>query len=255
MTALAATAATAWLLAGGATIACGATLAWAVRLSRPGGDLSEPRRWLHDRVVRRSSLGATLQMVANGLVQVAVPAWLIVDGHLGTGAAAVILMGMTLTMAAMGPVTGRRGSVPYSNRLWRGLSGCATGLIGLGAAAIIGPWWLSVPSLVVLGLGAGSLLSPSLTAFSRSQAGDNAVGLSIFNVLRLGSFGIGGMIGGTAVDLGVTGRAFLSIAGLCGGAAIWVLASPKRTREPTAGDTDHARHDAPVGARGGNDGC
>jgi hypothetical protein len=178
---------------------------------------------------------------------------LIVDGHLGAGAAAAILMGMTLTMAAMGPVTGRRGSVPYSNRLWRGLSGCAAGLVGLGAAAIVGPWWLSAPSLVVLGLGAGSLLSPSLTAFSRTQAGDNAVGLSIFNVLRLGSFGIGGMIGGTAVDLGVPGTAFLSIAGLCGGVAIWVLASSRRPRDPTGSGTDTARHDAPLGARGGND--
>jgi predicted MFS family arabinose efflux permease len=253
MTALAAGAATAWPLAVGAGIACLATFAVAVRLSRPGGDLSEPRRWLHDRVVRRSSLGATLQMVANGLVQVAVPAWLIVDGHLGAGGAAAILMGMTLTMAAMGPVTGRRGSVPYSNRLWRGLSGCAAGLVGLGAAAIVGPWWLSAPSLVVLGLGAGSLLSPSLTAFSRTQAGDNAVGLSIFNVLRLGSFGIGGMIGGTAVDLGVPGTAFLSIAGLCGGAAIWVVASSGRP-STTADNTDHARHEAPLGARGGSDG-
>ena len=254
MTTLAAAAGTAWLLAAGAGIACAATLAVAVRLSRTGGALAEPRRWLHDRMVRRSSLGATLQMVANGLVQVAVPAWLIVDGHLGAGAAAAILMGMTLTMAAMGPITGRRGSVPYSSRLWRGLSGCAAGLVGLGAAAIAGPWWLSAPSLVVLGLGAGSLLSPSLTAFSRTEAGDNAVGLSIFNVLRLGSFGIGGMVGGTAVDLGAPGAAFLAIALLCGTAAIWIVAGGRRPRGSTEVGSDPARHEAPMGARGGTDG-
>lgn len=227
MTTLAALSATAWPLATGAGVACAATLVVAARLSRPGGTLAAPRRWLHDRTVRRSSLGATLQMLANGLVQVTVPAWLIIDGHLSAGGAAAILMGMTLTMAAMGPITGRRASVPYPRRLWHGLSGCATGLIGLGASAIAGPWWLSVPSLVVLGLGAGSLLSPSLTAFSRTSAGENAVGLSIFNVLRLGSFGIGGLFGGTAVELGEPGAAFLAVAALCGVSAAGVAAGMK----------------------------
>ena len=254
MTTLAAMSTASWPLAAGTGIAFGGTLFFAARLSRAGGPLAEPREWLHDAIVRRSSLGATLQMVANGLVQVAVPAWLIVDGDLRAGAAAAILMGMTLTMAAMGPITGRRGSVPYSERLWRGLSGCAAGLVGLGAAAIAGPWWLSIPSLVVLGLGAGSLLSPSLTAFSRTEAGDNAVGLSIFNVLRLGSFGIGGLAGGTAVDLGAPGTAFLATAALCGGAAIWVAVVPWRPTSSIELGMDTARHDALRGAKGDSHG-
>jgi MFS transporter len=253
MTALAALSAAVWPLAAGAGLAFGAVLVVAGRLSRPGGTLAAPRRWLHDRMVRRSSLGATLQMVANGLVQVAVPAWLIVEGHLGAGGAAAILMGMTLTMAVMGPITGRSPTIAYTRRLWTGLAGCAAGLIGLGAAAVAGPWWFSVPSLVVLGLGAGSLLSPSLTAFSRTEAGGNAVGLSIFNVLRLGSFGIGGVLGGTAVDLGSPGIAFLAVATLCGGAAAWVVAGTGSTgaapaRVPTGSEPDGA----PRGAGGGD---
>jgi hypothetical protein len=60
------------------------------------------------------------------------------------------------------------------------------------------------------------------------------------------------MIGGTAVDLGVPGTAFLSIGGLCGGVAIWVLASSRRPRDPSRIRTDPV-DDAPLGARGGND--
>jgi hypothetical protein len=160
-------------------------------------------------------------MVANGLVQVAVPAWLIVDGGFGAGAAAATVMAMTLTMAALGPITGRRGTVPYERRLRQGLLGCAAGLGGLAAAAAAGSWWPTVPSLVVLGLGAGLLLAPSLTAFSRTAAGENAVGLSAFNVLRLGSFGAGGVLGGTAVGAGSTAVAFAAIAALCALAGAW----------------------------------
>jgi hypothetical protein len=167
-------------------------------------------------------------MVANGLVQVGVPAWLIVNGLLGAGQAAAILMGMTLTMAAMGPVTGRRAAVSYPSRLRRGLTGCAAGLLGLAVAAVAGPWWLASPSLVVLGLGAGSLLSPSLTAFSQTEAGASTVGLSLFNLARLGSFGIGGLLGGASVDTGMPGAAFLVVAVVCGVAAARVSSIDER---------------------------
>jgi len=52
------------------------------------------------------------------------------------------------------------------------------------------------------------------------------------------------MIGGTAVDLGVPGTAFFSIAGLCGGVAMWVLASSRRPRVHSGIGTDPVRHDA-----------
>jgi hypothetical protein len=219
MSILAAASAGAWAVAAGLALACGVASVAAARALRDDGELAELRRWFRDRNVRRSSLGATLQMVANGLVQVAVPAWLIVNGILRAGGAAAILMGMTLTMAAMGPITGRRRSVTYPSRLRRGLAGCAMGLVGLAIAATTGPWWLASPALVVLGLGAGSLLSPSLTAFSRTTAGENTAALSLFNLARLGSFGLGGLLGGAFVDAGMPGTAFLAVAVLCGLAA------------------------------------
>jgi hypothetical protein len=222
MTTLTALSAGAWPVAVVAGACCAISVVAAARLSRPGGTLAGPRRWLHDRAARRSSLGATLQMVANGLVQVAVPAWLIVEGGFGAGAAAATVMAMTLTMAALGPITGRRPSVPYDRRLGRGLLGCAAGLAGLAGATAAGSWWPAIPALMVLGLGAGWLLSPSLTAFSRTEAGANAVGMSTFNVLRLGSFGVGGLLGGTAVDAGRTGAAFAAVAALCGLVGAWI---------------------------------
>ncbi len=123
-------------------------------------------------------------------------------------------------MAAMGPITGRRGSrqLPISAATWARLA-APLGLVGLAVAAATGPWWLAVPALVVLGLGAGSLLSPSLTAFSRTTAGDSTIALSLFNLARLGSFGLGGLLGGTFVDAGMPGTAFLAVAALCGLAA------------------------------------
>jgi hypothetical protein len=154
-------------------------------------------------------------MIANGLVQVAVPAWLILHGHVAAAGAAAMLMGMTVTMAAMGPITGRRGSVSYASRLRRGSLGCSVGLLGVGIAAWSGPWWLAAPALVVLGLGAGLLLSPSLTSFSRTRAGRSTVALSLFNLSRLGSFGLGGLLGGAALDAGVPAAAFLGVAALC----------------------------------------
>ncbi|HEX5936224.1 MAG TPA: MFS transporter [Actinomycetota bacterium] len=223
MSALAAASARQWALAAALAVACAIGSIAAARAMRAGGDLAELRVWSRDREVRRSSLGATLQMVANGLVQVAVPAWLIVTGVLGAGGAAIVLMGMTLTMAAMGPITGRR-SIDYPDRLRRGLAGCAAGLVGLAIAAAAGPWWIAAPALVVLGLGAGSLLSPSLTAFSNTLAGSSTVALSLFNLARLGSFGLGGLLGGAAVDAGRPGAAFLAVALVCGAAAVGVAA-------------------------------
>jgi MFS family permease len=245
MSALAAASAEAWGPAIGFGLACGVTALAAGRATREGRDLAELRGWSHDPDVRRSSLGATLQMVANGLVQVGVPAWLIVGGILGAGEAAALLMGMTLTMAAMGPITGRRGSVSYPSRLRRGLAGCAVGLAGIAAASAIGPWWLALPALVLLGLGAGSLLSPSLTAFSRTSAGESTVALSLFNLSRLGSFGLGGLLGGAFVDAGMPGTAFLLVAVLCGVAALRV------TSHQASGVRVGNRQGAPEGAGGG----
>jgi MFS family permease len=251
MSALAAASAEAWLVAGSLALVCAAAGVIAGRATRPGGELADLRRWARDHGVRRSSLGATLQMVANGLVQVGVPAWLIVNGLLGAGQAAAILMGMTLTMAAMGPITGRRATVSYPSRLRRGLVGCAAGLLGLAVAAVAGPWWLASPSLVVLGLGAGFLLSPSLTAFSQTEAGASTVALSLFNLARLGSFGIGGLLGGASVDAGVPEAAFLVVAVLCGVAAARVGSIDGR--EATSSIDARAAQRAPDGAGGGTD--
>lgn len=252
MSALAAASAGAWAVAAGLALACAVASVMATRALREDGELAELRGWFHDRDVRRSSLGATLQMIANGLVQVGVPAWLIVSGVLGAGGAAAILMGMTLTMAAMGPITGRRGSVSYPSRLRRGLAGCAVGLVGLGVAAATGPWWLAAPALVVLGLGAGSLLSPSLTAFSRTTAGESTIALSLFNLARLGSFGLGGLLGGAFVDAGMPGTAFLAVAVLCGFAAVRVSSDPEPATNAGRDDPSHEAR-APEGAGGGTE--
>lgn len=174
--------------------------------------------WLRDPEVRRTSTGAGLQMVANGMVQVAVPAWLIASGVLRAGPAGAVLMAMTLTMAAMGPVSGRASSVPY--RLWLrlGLGGCAIGLATV-AAASVWSWELAVPGLALLGLGAGALLSPSLTTFSHTVAGGSVLGLASFNVLRLSAFAVGGLAGAAALDLGRPWVAFTLAAAVCGLAA------------------------------------
>ena len=255
MSALAAASAGAWVGAIGLIVVCAAAVLVAARASRPGGELADLRRWSRDHGVRRSSLGATLQMVANGLVQVGVPAWLIVSGILGAGEAAALLMGMTLTMAAMGPITGRRTSVSYPSRLRRGLVGCAVGLVGVAIAATWGPWWLAIPSLVALGLGAGSLLSPSLTAFSQTEAGGSTVALSFFNLARLGSFGIGGLLGGASIDAGMPGTAFVAVAAMCCLAAVRVSSAVEATPDGSAAADDAATdiQRAPGGAGGGTD--
>ena len=249
MSALAAASAGAWSVAAVLALGCGVAAVLVTKAAREGGALAEIRGWLHDRNVRRSALGATLQMVANGLVQVAVPAWLILNGFLPASGAAAMLMAMTVTMAAMGPITGRRGAVTYESRLRRGLLGCSVGLVGVAIAAWSGPWWLAAPALVVLGLGAGSLLSPSLTSFSRTEVGGNTVALSLFNLSRLGSFGLGGLLGGAALDADAPAAAFLGVAALCAVTTFGV-------RRPFGGATGRRGDGAPterrpVGAEGG----
>ena len=123
-------------------------------------------------------------MVANGMVQVAVPAWLIATGVLAGGPAAAVLMAMTLTMAAMGPATGRAPRIPYGRWFRGGLLGCGVGLAVI-AAATVWAWWVTLPALVVVGLGAGALLSPSLTAFSHTVAGENVLGSPLLAALYL----------------------------------------------------------------------
>jgi len=254
MSALAAASAGAWIVAAGLALACGIASVAAARALRDDGELAELRVWFRDRDVRRSSLGATLQMIANGLIQVGVPAWLIVSGVLGAGGAAALLMAMTLTMAVMGPITGRRAAISYPSRLRRGLAGCAVGLVGLAVAAATGPWWLSAPALILVGLGAGSLLSPSLTAFSRTRAGESTTALSLFNLARLGSFGVGGLLGGAFVDAGMPGTAFLTVAVLCGLAAVGVSSDGKPPNaEQEAERHARQRSRAPEGAGGGTD--
>lgn len=254
MSTLAAASVRAWPVAALLAATCVVAGIAAARSARPGGELEGVRRWLHDRGVRRSSLGATLQMISNGLVQVAVPAWLIVSGHLAAGGAAALLTAMTVTMAAMGPITGRRGKVSYTARLRRGLLGCAVGLVGIAVAASSGPWWLAAPALAILGLGAGSLLSPSLTSFSRTEAGQSTVALSLFNLSRLGSFGLGGLLGGVAVDAGAPAAAFLGVAIVCGLAALRVTdrtSGDARTGGGRTGMDDATTDGRPRGAEGG----
>ena len=249
MASLATASAGLWLVAGASAAACAAAIVPARRAARPGGPLAHLDTWLRDPLVRRSSTGATLQMVANGLIQVGVPAWLIVEGHVGAGGAAVLLLGMTLPMASMGPITGRRPAVAFDDRLRRGLVGCGVGLGALGIAASVGPWWVVGPGLLVVGFGAGSLLAPSLTAFSRSRAGTDTVALSLYNLARLGAFGIGGLLGGVTVDAGAPGTAFLTIAAICAGAAF-------AFRGRSGDDPDHGTTTPAPGttARGGTDG-
>lgn len=229
-------------------VACGVAIVPVRRAARPGRSLADLGRWAHDRLVRHASTGATVQMLTNGLVQVGVPAWLIVDGRVGAGGAAALLLGMTLTMAAMGPITGRRTWKAFEGRLRRGFVGSAVGLAGLAVAASSGPWWLVGPALVVVGLGAGSLLAPSLTAFAHSRAGGDTVALSLYNLLRLGAFGVGGLVAGVAVDTGASGAAFAAMAALCAVTAIVVhvdTTGPDPYGSNTGSPAPHSGH--PIG--------
>lgn len=219
MSMLAALSARAWPLAAALAGAALGALMLIRRRARISPALRAPIAWLRDRMVRRTTGGAALQMIANGMVQVAVPAWLIATGVLSDGPAGAVLMTMTLTMAAMGPVTSRAGGVAYDRWFRWGLIACAVGL-GLVAGALATIWWIAIPGLLMLGLGAGALLSPSLTVFSHSVAGENALGLAVFNVVRLSSFGVGGLAGAAAFDVGEPWVAFAAAAAVCALAAI-----------------------------------
>jgi len=214
MSALAAMSAGVWAAAAVLALTCAASFALIRRRAMRSDPLRSAIGWTRDPTVRWTTVGATLQMIANGMVQVAVPAWLIVTGILTAGSAGALLMAMTLTMAVMGPVTGRITGVPYRRWLRSGLLLSALGLGGVVAAELLA-WWLMLPSLLVLGVGAGALLTPSLTTFSHSIAGENVLGLSVFNVLRLGSFAVGGLAGAAALDLGEPWVAFAAAGIVC----------------------------------------
>ena len=101
---------------------------------------------------------------------------------------------MTITMKVMGPFTGARSYVPYFRWFRSGLILCAGGLIGLAWASGPGPWWIGLPLLVVTGLGAGSLLTPSFNTFTDTVAGGEGVSIAMYSVLRLSFFAIGGLL-------------------------------------------------------------
>ena len=235
MSAIAAVAAGAWLASGVCIVVAVVAVADARRRYRRLGALATLVAWSRERAVRRTSTGAGLQMVVNGMVQVTVPAWLVVSGLLSSGQAALVLMAMTLTMAGMGPVTGRAAAVPYGRWFRAGLLTCAAGVAALAVAAGPGPWWITPVALVVVGVGAGCLLSPSLTAFSHTDAGGNTVGLSMFNMLRLSSFAVGGLIGGAALDHGSPWTAFCAAAAACAFAALSARGGSTEVRHDPAG--------------------
>ena len=203
----------AWVVAsatGCALVALAVTAGWR---NRKYGTF--PMHWLQDVLVRRSSTGASMQMFANGLVQVTVPAWLISTSTTSAGIAGVVLLAMTVTMTVMGPFTGSRSYIPYSHWFHYGLILCAAGLFGLAWASGPGPWWIAFPLLLVTGLGAGSLLTPSFNTFTGTIAGGEGVGIAMYNVLRLSFFAIGGLVGAAAVGTGYTWAAFLTGGILC----------------------------------------
>lgn len=215
MSTVAAISAGLWAVAVGCAVADAAAVVLATRRYLRSGALTPLVRWIRERRVRRTAAGAGLQMVVNGMVQVTVPAWLVVTGTLNAGPSALVLMAMTLTMAVMGPLTGRLTGIRYSQWLVAGLSGCALGTAVLAVASGTGPWWVAIPALTIVGIGAGCLLSPSLTAFSHTEAGGNTVGLSMFNMLRLSAFAVGGLIGGSALDHAAPWIAFALAATVC----------------------------------------
>jgi hypothetical protein len=88
-----------------------------------------------------------------------------------------------------------------------------------------------------------------LTAFSQTEAGASTVALSLFNLARLGSFGIGGLLGGASVDAGVPGATFLVVAVLCGIAAVRVSSIDGSDATGAIDVPDEPR--APDGAGGG----
>ena len=233
MSSVAAASVGAWPVAAGCMLICLTAIGEARRRYRRVGALSTLVEWMRERAVRHTASGAGLQMLVNGMVQVTVPAWLVVSGVLSAGPAALVLMAMTLTMAVMGPLTGRASRVPYDRWYLMGMLACAAGVGALAVAAGAGPWWLTPFALVVVGIGAGCLLSPSLTAFSHTDAGANTVGLSMFNMLRLSAFAVGGLIGGAALDRGEPWAAFAAAAAACAAAATFSVLDHLRSRGPS----------------------
>jgi MFS family permease len=122
---------------------------------------------------------------------------------------------MTLTMTVMGPVTGSRSDVPYARWFRTGLLLCALGAVGLAIGASVVPWWLAVPALVVTGVGNGSLLTPSFQAFSQTPPGKDGVGLAMYNVCRLSSFAVGGIVGAAAVQADAAWVGFVIASVVC----------------------------------------
>jgi MFS family permease len=174
-----------------------------------------PLDWLRDLMVRRSGTGASVQMFINGMVQVGVPAWLVTEAITSSGGAGVTLLAMTLTMTVMGPITGRRFHISYARWFKAGALLCAVGVAGLALSASVAPWWIAWPTLVITGLGAGSLLTPSFQAFSATAPGKDGVGIAMYNLCRLSSFAVGGIVAAAAVDGGAPWIAFLVGASIC----------------------------------------
>jgi MFS family permease len=187
----------AWAVAVVAVLAL-ASLGGYALLGRRRAEL--PLGWLEDLMVRRSTAGASVQMFVNGMAQVAVPAWLVTEAITSSTGAGATLLAMTLTMTVMGPITGSRSDIPYARWFKTGLFLCATGAFGLAIGASVVPWWWALPALVVTGLGAGSLLTPSFLSFSQTLPGKDGVGLAMYNICRLSSFAVGGIVGAAAVD-------------------------------------------------------
>lgn len=197
-------------------VATGAGLIALLAYSLMGSRRSElPLEWLHQVMVRRSSTGASVQMFINGMVQVGVPAWLVTEAIFSSSGAGLTLIAMTLTMTVMGPVTGRRSHIDYGRWFKAGAKLCALGALALALASGPGPWWLIYPALVITGVGAGALLTPSFQAFSATIPGRDGVGIAMYNLCRLSSFAVGGIVGAAAVDGGRTAIAFLIAAALC----------------------------------------
>ena len=160
-------------------------------------------------------------MFANGLVQVAVPAWLLLEVSGSIAFSGLALMAMTVTMTIMAPYVGRRVGVGYPLWFVRGCVGCGAGLLALAIAIGPGPWGLSLPALIVVGVGAGCLLTPSFHEFSGTVAGREGVGLALYNMGRLVAFAAGGLFGAVTLAAGwgyapflLTGLAFAGAA-LC----------------------------------------
>jgi MFS family permease len=202
----------AWAVAVVAVLAL-ASLGGYALLGRRRAEL--PLGWLEDLMVRRSTAGASVQMFVNGMAQVAVPAWLVTEAITSSTGAGATLLAMTLTMTVMGPITGSRSDIPYARWFKTGLLLCAVGAVGLAIGASVVPWWWALPALVVTGLGAGSLLTPSFQSFSQTLPGKDGVGLAMYNICRLSSFAVGGIVGAAAVDADAAWAGFVIASVVC----------------------------------------